>query len=227
MPAGADTFSLGAAGHDVSGFTVGSGEPVLLLHGWGGASTDMTPLAAALSEAGYQAVVPDLPGHGYDRGSYSDVFRMAAMVDAVSYRFGRPRAVVAHSFGAVVTFATFPHGGPQRVVLIAPAVRGQRFFEVFEAQLGLGEKAFRRFRDRFERFAGPHLMSVMAGEGDVPGADMLILHDPDDDRTPYRDAFVYAGNRSGTKLVDVPNSGHKGILRDGLTRSETVAFIAV
>lgn len=225
IPEGADEFSLSVAGHDISGFAQGSGEPVLLLHGWGGASTDMAPLAAPVAKAGYRAVVPDLPGHGSDRGSYSDVFRMAAVVDGVASRFGLPRAVVAHSFGAVVTFASFPHGGPERVVLIAPAILGQRFVDVFTAQVRLSEKARQRFEEKFTRFAGPHLMEVMAGRGDVPGADMLILHDPDDDRTPFVDAAQYAQDRAATKIIEVPGTGHKGILRDRQTRDEVVGFI--
>lgn len=225
LPDGAVTFSLSVAGHNIYGFSLGSGEPVLLLHGWGGASTDMAPLAGAVAKAGYQAVVPDLPGHGSDRGSYSDVFRMAATVDAVSSRFGLPRAAIAHSFGAVVTFAAFPYGGPERVVLIAPAVRGERFVDVFAAQVNLSQKALRRFEEKFTNFAGPHLMKVMAGQGDVPGADMLILHDPDDDRTPFVDAARYAESRAATKIVEVPDCGHKGILRDQQTRTEAAAFI--
>jgi pimeloyl-ACP methyl ester carboxylesterase len=212
-------------GRETAGFTLGSGDPVLLLHGWGGASTDMAPLAAELAAAGYLAVVPDLPGHGSDRGRNTDVFRMAATADAAVGRFGPPRAVVAHSFGAVVTFAAFQHGGPDRVVLVAPAVRGAFFIEAFKEIVGLGDKAYRRFRERFDAFAGPYLMDVMEGRGDVNGADMLILHDPADDRTPFADAVSYAANRPATKLIEAPGTGHKGILRDGVTCRETVAFI--
>ncbi len=213
-------------GHEISGYSIGSGEPVLLLHGWGGASTDMAPLASALAEAGYRAIAPDLPGHGSDRGSGTDVFRMAATVDATVNLFGLPRSVVAHSFGAVVAFAAFSHGGPDRVVLVAPAVSGRLFVDAFKAQLNLGDKAFQRFEERFVAFAGPHLMDVFDGKGNVLGADMLVLHDPADDRTPFADSAAYASSRPATKLIEVPDTGHKGILRAGITRAETVAFVS-
>lgn len=224
-PAGADLFDLEVFGHKMVGFTLGEGQPVLLVHGWGGASTDMAPLAEAIADAGYLAVVPDLPGHGSDRGSYSDVFRMAATVDAAVGSFGPALAVVAHSFGALVTFAAFQHGGPERVVLVAPAVNGEWFLDVFQTQVDLSERAFVRFRKRFEAFAGTYLMRVLAGEGDVAGAEILVLHDPDDDRTPYADAAAYASSRAATRLVDVAGSGHKGILRDPATLAEATAFI--
>ncbi|MDJ0952640.1 MAG: alpha/beta hydrolase [Acidimicrobiia bacterium] len=224
-PEAAEEFTLEVFGHQMDGFTLGEGEPVLLLHGWGGASTDMAPLAGAVADAGYRAVVPDLPGHGSDKSSYTDVFRMAATVDAAAGRFGPPRAVVAHSFGAVVTFAAFQHGGPERVVLVAPAVKGEWFLDAFGEHVGLSDKAYRIFRERFEAFAGPQLMSVLSGNGDVPGADILVLHDPEDDRTPYADAVEYTERRAATKLIAVPGTGHKGILRDADTRAETVSFI--
>lgn len=225
LPVGAETFSMAVVGHTISGYTLGSGDPILLLHGWGGASTDMAPLAAAAAGAGYMAVVPDLPGHGSDRGSHTDVFRMAAAVDAVVSRYGLPRVVVAHSFGAVVTFASFPHGGPDHIALIAPAIRGQRFVDEFAEMVNLSDKAFGRFEQRFKDFAGPHLMEVMYGRGDVPNADMLIIHDPADDRTSFADAAAYAADRPATKLIEAPGTGHKGILRDQRTIDEAVSFL--
>ena len=121
--------------------------------------------------------------------------------------------------------AVFRNGGPERVVLIAPAVKGEWFLDVFQAQVDLSEKALVRFRQRFRAFAGTYLMRVLGGEGDVADADILILHDPDDDRTPYADAAAYASNRTATRLVDVVGSGHKGILSDPTTLAETIAFI--
>jgi pimeloyl-ACP methyl ester carboxylesterase len=224
-PDGATPFSFSVLEHDLAGYTLGSGDPVLLLHGWGGASTDMGPLAASVAAAGYQAVAIDLPGHGVDRKSRTDLFRMAAAVDTTASIFGSPRAVVAHSFGATAAFAAFPHGGPERLVLVAPGIKGSRFFDVFLTQAGLGKRASQLFMARFRRFAGPYLLGLLDGVGDVPGADVLILHDPEDDRTPYVDSARYAEQRNQTKLVDVPASGHKGILRDRRTRLEAAAFL--
>jgi pimeloyl-ACP methyl ester carboxylesterase len=225
-PEGAEEFTFDVLEHVVNGFTLGAGEPVILLHGWGGVATDMAPLAAALADAGYQAVVPDLPGHGADRKSTTDVFRMAAAVDALVARYGRPAAVVAHSFGAVVTFAAFQHGGVDRAVLVAPAINSEWFLEVFRAQLGLGDRAFARFRKRFVGYAGPQIIEVLGGNGDIRGAEILILHDPDDDRTPFVHSAEFAGTRTETGLVAIPESGHKGILRDAVTREAVLGFIA-
>lgn len=42
----------------------GSGDPVLMLHGWGASSALVEPLAAPLARRGYRVFVPDLPGFG-------------------------------------------------------------------------------------------------------------------------------------------------------------------
>jgi len=225
-PAGARSFEMAVGGRDLNGFTIGTGDVVLLLHGWGGAGSDMSPIAVALADAGFRSVVIDLPGHGSDRRSRTDLFQMAAAIDAVSAMFGSPSAVVAHSFGAAAAFTAFPHGGPRSVVLIAPAIRSERLFEWFGDQLGLARRARARLAQRVERFAGPHVMEIMRGEADIPGADMLILHDPADPRTAFVDSEAFVASHPSARLVPFPDSGHHRILHDDDAIAEIVRFLA-
>ncbi len=85
-------------------FERGDGEPILLVHGLGGAAANWTELAPLLS-AKRRVIVPDLPGHGGSgkppRGArlgwYADV--LAALLEQVD---AAPAAVVGHSMGGVV-----------------------------------------------------------------------------------------------------------------------------
>src|SRR5262245_6769233 len=43
---------------------VGTGALVVLTHGWGGRAAQMAPLAAALAQRGFCAVIVDIAGHG-------------------------------------------------------------------------------------------------------------------------------------------------------------------
>lgn len=43
---------------------IGTGQPVLMLHGWGAHSGLMAPLGEQLAGRGYQLYIPDLPGFG-------------------------------------------------------------------------------------------------------------------------------------------------------------------
>ena len=51
----------------------GSGEPLILLHGFGGCSQDWSPLITDWS-ANFQLIIPDMRGHGRSSNS-SSVFR--------------------------------------------------------------------------------------------------------------------------------------------------------
>jgi pimeloyl-ACP methyl ester carboxylesterase len=211
-PPGATRFEYTIEKRTLGGYSLGSGEPALLLHGWGGVATDLAAIAEVVAESGMTAVVPDLPGHGADRGSRTDVFVMAAAVAAVDWMFGLPDLVVAHSFGAPTAFVAFPAGGPRRLVLLAPAMRMDAYLDWFAAALGLSPRARRRFATRIERFAGPQVLGIMAGAGEIPGCDVTILHDPDDRRTPFQDAERYVAEHPGASLVPITGAGHQGIL---------------
>lgn len=225
VPDGATAFSLSVAGRDLTGYTLGTGAPVLLLHGWGGAASDLGAIARVVGDGGFRAVAPDLPGHGSDRGSRTDLFVMAHVVDAVGALFGSPVTVVAHSFGAPVAFTAFPTGGPKRIVFVAPALRAERHYKWFGDVLGLGKRAQHRFVRRVERFAGPHVGKILRGEGDIPGAQIMILHDPDDAETAYADSVAFAASRRAVALEPIPGAGHRRILEDQRTLRLISSFV--
>jgi len=224
-PEDAEEFALTVNRRDVTGFTIGSGPVALLLHGWGGAGSDMSAAATGLASAGFRSVVIDLPGHGPDRRTRTDLFVMSAAINAVSARFGSPEIVVAHSFGAAAAFTAFVHGGPGHVVLIAPAIRSDRFVDYFSGRLGLSDRAKDKLWHRLERFAGPQVLSIMRGEAEIPGAEVLILHDPEDPRTPFEDSAAYSEGREHVSIVSVPGSGHRDILEDESVLAGMIDFV--
>jgi pimeloyl-ACP methyl ester carboxylesterase len=219
-------FELTVQKRTVTGFTLGEGDTVLMLHGWRGTAGDMVTIAEAVAAAGMRAVAIDLPGHGDDRGARTDLFIISAAIHAVGARFGPPTGIVAHSFGAAATFGAFPHGGPRRVALFAPAIRGERYLEGFGRHLGLNDRAMARFTRRVERFAGPQMMAIVRGEADVPGAEILIQHDPADAWTSFADAERFAEEHSSARIVTVAGAGHKGILRNPEAVARAVEFLA-
>ena len=85
-------------------FAGGTGRPVVLLHGLGGAATNWTRLAPLLARS-RRVIVPDLPGHGRS-GSIGGPADLRAYADCVAQILGRettePAVVVGHSMGGVV-----------------------------------------------------------------------------------------------------------------------------
>lgn len=85
-------------------FVAGAGEPLLLLHGLGGAASNWIELAPALARR-RRVLVPDLPGHG-GSSALPAARNVAAYADCVGLLAERegmfPAAVAGHSFGGLV-----------------------------------------------------------------------------------------------------------------------------
>jgi pimeloyl-ACP methyl ester carboxylesterase len=106
---------------------VGSGDAVVLVHGYGVSGTYMLPLAHALAARGLSAYVPDLPGRragGRSREKYGIADFAGALhlwLDGVG--FARP-AFVANSMGCQIV-TQLAARSPERVgpmVLVGPTV---------------------------------------------------------------------------------------------------------
>jgi len=96
---------------------MGNGEPLLILHGWGGSSNSWAKVQAILVNKGYRVIVPDLPGFGDSQepqkpqtvGDYSDfVLKFVEKLNLSSL------FLLGHSFGGRVAIK-FTKQNPQRV----------------------------------------------------------------------------------------------------------------
>jgi pimeloyl-ACP methyl ester carboxylesterase len=102
--------------------------PVLLVHGFGASSYQWRFALPALAAAGFHALAPDLPGHGFSQlalaaGEYTRVAfarRMWQLLDAV----GVTRApVIGHSMGGAIAaeMAWMHPARTERLALLSPA----------------------------------------------------------------------------------------------------------
>lgn len=110
----------------------GSGNPVLLLHGWGASIAAMKPIASCMEQLGYEAIAIDFPGFGsspepnmpWGVREYADCVR--AFIDKLGIR---GCDVICHSFGGrvVIMLASEDPGLFGRLVLVdAAGVRSKR-----------------------------------------------------------------------------------------------------
>jgi pimeloyl-ACP methyl ester carboxylesterase len=124
-------------------FVGGSGPPLVLVHGLGGAATNWTELAPRLTER-HRLLVPDLPGHGGSSAlpAVSGLEPYADRVALVAEREGMlPAPVVGHSLGGMVVlrFALRRPGDVEALVLAGAAglsignVWGRQLLSVFTA----------------------------------------------------------------------------------------------
>jgi pimeloyl-ACP methyl ester carboxylesterase len=79
----------------------GEGEPLLLVHGLGGAAANWLALAPLLLP-GRRVVVPELPGHG-GSSALPAAPSLNAYADRIALLLDGPTAVVGHSLGGAIT----------------------------------------------------------------------------------------------------------------------------
>ncbi len=206
---------------------------VLLVHGWEGRGAQLAPFVLPLRARGFRVVTFDGPGHGRAPSAHSSAVHMALAVERMGNAIGKDAlaGIVAHSVGGAATALALhlTHGAlsPKRVVLVAPPVSGQRFFDGFCSELAIDGALRAAVLHRVTRELGVALESV-----DVRtctphlNAPMLLLHDEADREVPFEDARAFVSAWPKSKLVVTSGLGHRAILRDPDVLAATAAFIA-
>ena len=222
----------------------GSGEPLLLLHGWGASSLSFAATSARLEER-FRILAPDLPGFGFSESppqawgaaEYAGV--VAGLL--VASGFGAVN-VVGHSFGGLVAtaLATSRPALVRRLVLVAspvvrlPADRAVRSRIGGYARVKLLASLLPPFRERLldwgrERYGSedyrnagnlrPTLVKVLGEDwrAALPRvqAPALLVYGENDEDVPL--AVAHAAMEAlpeGARLVVMPGAGHFPFLDD-------------
>ena len=199
---------------------------MLLLHGWGGRSGQMSPLAGAPVAAGCTAVAIDAPGHGRSSGRVASVPLYAGAI-AAAIRELRVRAAVGHSFGGSALAFAVAHGADVGAAVIigspaTPAVYVDRFCD----ELRLSSAMRGRLRARLEarvgrRFEELELIRAIA----AARAPALVVHDCADREVDFSNAEALARAWPGSRLHATSGLGHRRILREPAVLADVAAFV--
>lgn len=205
----------------------GHGPTVLLLHGWGGASSSLTAYVDPLVNAGYRVVAFDAPAHGKSTGVRTTLVEYADAVVHVADTFGPVHGVIAHSFGGSASALAAKNGlAFQRLALLAaPLSIYELTLEVCDT-IGLPrkvgkltvERISRRLQFEWKDIATDRLVSSIK-------APLLIVHDRDDKTVPFWNGERIAGASNRAELLATDSLGHRGILTDANVISRVVGFI--
>ncbi|HEY0513618.1 MAG TPA: alpha/beta fold hydrolase [Thermoanaerobaculia bacterium] len=223
-----ELFSLDLDGRRVAGRAWGEGPTVLLVHGWGGHSGQMTPFVGPVTAAGFRAVAIDLPGHGESAGSVSSLVHFASALARAAALFKPVRGLVAHSFGAAASTYALSSGLPVgRAVFFAPPAGFESFWSRFRAGVGVSQQVMDRMLHdaegwlnvRFDDLAPVDLALRMT-------APLLVFHDPEDREVPFAEGRELARRWPGAELRPAAGLGHLRILRDERYVAEAVGFLA-
>lgn len=205
----------------------GSGPVVLLAHGWEGRGSQMASFARPLVEAGFSVVTWDAPGHGGSTGRRSSLPHFSWGIQAVAETCGGTHAVIAHSLACAATTLALRDGlRSERLVYVSPPLNPVDYTRQFGMVLGLDEPVIeglqRRIEEKFARRWAQYSLAFAAPSMKTP---LMIVHDRDDDETPYRGGARLAELWPGAQLRTTTGLGHRRVLREADVIERAVSFV--
>lgn len=206
-------------GRDVAVETWGSGDPVYLMHGWGGWRGQLGRFVEPLVASGVRVVALDAPGHGDSEAGVLGPGRgngveFVEALRAVAAVHGAPRAVIAHSFGCATTTTAVRDGlDPARLVFVAPGVDPLTYVRGLQAVFGFGPRTLANLINRIERLAGRRLADFDPRTMITGQPPTLIIHDRQDKEVPYAEGASLADAWPTAELISTDGLGHQRILR--------------
>ena len=203
---------------DLGGLVYHWGDPgrpyVLLSYGWGYNAGRWRHFVPGLLDAGFRVIAYDPPGHGRAPAGELTLTDNAALIRRLLETFGPARAVIAHSFGGGCTVEALSGldtaSYPRRMVLMASFSRASWIFRHYQYVLGLAECTYRNMIRRIEAHIDQPLRNfdLARKSSRLAPVRALIVHDPADRVTHYRNARRYHAYWPGSALWACPGAGH-------------------
>lgn len=219
-----------------------TGNPVVLMHGWGCDHTTVRSIAAIL-EPGLRVYNIDLPGHGASQEPPSPwgVYEYTDCIESFCKHLGiNDPVLIGHSFGGRIGLLMASRNPISRMVLVdgaglKPKRKPKYYFKVYSFKaakrvlpLLLGRKLGGRIIDKWRGNAGsadyrnssPMMRAVMSRcvnqdlRHVLPDikASTLLIWGEKDTATPISDARCMEKNIPDAGLVSFPDAGHYSFL---------------
>src|SRR5690349_1748555 len=225
-----NTYWLPFEGGQVAVTTWGEGPAVLLMHGWGGARAQMTGFVDPLLSAGYRVVAYDQPGHGESDGTTTNLLKIAPTMDLIAEREGPFHAVIAHSFGTLITsYALVERNLPPPARLVYFGAFNQLLDSLprFQVLAGLPDQVMEAFRVMLLEEFGQGVLEAITNESLTPRIDIpaLMFHDAADNVTPVEDSRAIARVWKRAQLIETEGLGHRGALQSKSIHEQVIRFL--
>lgn len=204
---------------------------VLILHGFGSAAHKFEDYAIRLIAKGFEVLAFDAPAHGDSEGDTTNAVEYSEMILEIMEKFGPVEYFIAHSFGGIslsLALEQVKHSINTKLVFIAPATETTSAVEGAFKMLKLKNKTVRNEFDKiiFE-YSGKHTewFSIRRAMKHIK-ADVLWIHDEEDDITPWKDAEkVKEDKHPNIQFVLTKGLGHRKIYHDDHIKNKVVEFL--
>lgn len=208
-----------------------SGSAVLLMHGWGGARAQMTGFVQPLLSAGYRVAAYDQPAHGESDGKTTNLLEIAPTMELIEKREGKFDAIIAHSFGTLITSYALVNLGfppPSRLVYFGAFNRLLDSLPRFQLLANLPDEIIHALREMIYDNFGRGLLDAIVNESlssqiDIPA---LMFHDTGDNVTPISDSRDIANAWKHARLVETTGLGHRGALQSKEIHDQVIRFLS-
>jgi pimeloyl-ACP methyl ester carboxylesterase len=229
----ADLLNFKLNGLTVKGYRWNHPKPhkVLILHGFGSAAYKFEQYVAPLTSKGYEVLAFDAPAHGDSEGKTTNAIEYAEMIRMVIGLYGPVQGFLAHSFGGIalsLALENTAHDANTKIVFIAPATETTSAVDGAFAMLKIKNAGVRKeFEDIIVKVSGKETawFSMRRAMQHI-NAQVLWIHDEDDDITPLHDALkVKEDNHPNINFVITKGLGHRKIYKDPAIKEEVIAFL--
>ena len=200
------------------------------MHGWGGARAQMTGFVEPLLAAGYRAVAYDQPAHGESDGRMTNLLEIAPTMDLIAEREGPFQAIVAHSFGTLITSYALVERNippPARLVYFGAFNQLLESLPRFQAQAGVSDEIMDGFRSMLYENFGRDVLEAITNESLTPRIHIpaLMFHDVTDNVTPVEDSRAIARVWKQAQYIETDGLGHRGALQSRSIHEQVVRFL--
>lgn len=200
---------------------------VLLAHGWGGNSAQLTAFIEPLRAAGFRVIAFDQPAHGRSEGRRTGLPDLAEATALVARAHGGVHAIVAHSLGATAAALAIINGlEAGRIVLVSPPSDlvgySRRFARWYWVPERVRDAMQKSIEERYDmRWSEVELEQIAPRLS----ADALVIHDHTDRMVPFRQGARFARAWAGARLIETRGLGHGRILEDRAVIASAVDFV--
>lgn len=203
---------------------------VLIIHGFESSAVNFDRYIRPLIRKGYEVLAFDAPAHGRSGSKKINAPLYKKMLMEIHKKFGPVQSFMAHSFGGLavsLALEEINHTTDYRLVLVAPATETVTAIDTFFKFLKLDPAVRPEFDKVIIKKGGvsPSWYSIRRAMKHIR-AEVLWLHDEDDDTTPLSDVLkVKAEKFPNIKFVITKGLGHRRIYRDNKVTKMIIDFL--
>ncbi len=202
---------------------------ILLLHGWSGRGSQLGSFVNPINSKGLGVISFDAPGHGRSDGRSTNIYQIASVINELVNQYGRPKAIIAHSFGGMAAaLAIRKYQLPiSKLVTISCPNDPYYLIEGFRRYLNLNDKVMKIFNQMLYKEFGETIYDDISADKNIPftSVKLLVVHDKEDRIVSWRQSEKLHFSVAGSVVKYTKGLGHSRILRDKTVIEDILKFI--